>query len=284
MTLARLESIGAFEKQVAFFPADYALLQSPKGVAKIERVLGRCRHPFAFYVVFDYHENRRLRNTIGANFTKWMTDRGYDPGDNINVVLTNNIASIKNYRPLHGWTLIHRLVHCLQIDRSWEEAWLWNHIADIVNATTDHEIDHRTSVRNSILDSLDGIPKNFCHTLLTMKSARDRNLQTAGDVPAELLAQYVVTGQIKLRSAKEVVELIPQIFEPSRPGKYFGNDRTVWRGYSTAEHPSKRYFYADLAPNIDLGRLQAMIDAMKAEIEAKFEELLTNLRGKVIGW
>lgn len=283
MTLVRLEVIGQPRERVSPFRGeqycmiDYPLLNNAKAVAKISQQLAKSPHRFAFYVIFSLGKKYSTAELNSeANQPNWLAERGYDLDDNINVIYTNNATSTTNYRPMTAWTLIHRIAHAATVSFRWDESWFWNPLNEMKSFIYDVP---RVVVKEPCCSIFDGsdVDKRFSYGLLTMRSSRERNLQNVADVPAELLAQYVLTGKVTFHSAEDMITILKEENIGQELANYSFDDSNMklLNGFA-----NRREFV--ICNDLDYGRLQDMIDRLEEQTTLELEQFLVNLRGKTL--
>lgn len=168
------------------------LFQNQKGMERIHKAFEKTNENFRFHIIPRYSNHCELKRAVRA-----------DP-DAITVIFSNNVAY--DQHPLTAWMLAHRISHAIQIKddmefQSFIEEFL-NELIDIYNYTESDRI-HLTGKGIQITPAslISVLPfEKFINSLLTMKSARDEVIgQRFGiDCFGELLAQYIITGKVRL--------------------------------------------------------------------------------------
>lgn len=196
------------------------IVGNPKAVAKIRNIWQRVPQTFNFYLInvpgreFE-HEITDVGNFKNKRLAPYMDQMKLSPTA-INVIYTTNFTNQSNYMPMTAWIMAHRLWHIFQFEH--EKAPPVKHNVDILlsdafvdtfNGYTGQE--HHKGKNFFMLSSAPWniseciqqlIPKVF-----TMRSARMNNLKNELDVPAELIAQYLVTGKVTFAPLPDQLEI-----------------------------------------------------------------------------
>lgn len=170
---------------------DMAPLMSASGVEKAKSAFSKT--PFTFNIKIKPGKTAMLR----AHNVQHEFDHASPHA--INIIYGCNITTINNAIPFTPWILAHRFHHCFLLD-----------IVSGTIPTIDHDI---RNIMAAIMGQSWAV--EYLITLMTTRSARELNLNTNGeDAISELIAQYIITGGIKLTRYDEYL---------SRVDKYAGN-------------------------------------------------------------
>lgn len=205
----------SFDTGTGFSKVDRRILKSPMSVSRFVRAFQKTPHNFE--VIFanisdvdgdDPGDNRDVdehaRNLRAGIYSSAYGSIEPRPGV-IRVVLLANLSpdtsAIDGERtftkmPMTPWTLAHKIGHSLQdhmYNTGWRDEWAsyvkrilaW--ICQIADLQYEHEGSH------SIAFSIPG----HAYRMMTMKSARDGKLVNDFEVFAEVIAQYLIAGEVK---------------------------------------------------------------------------------------
>ena len=225
-------TVGDFSKELSFkHPVDRALVTSPAGIAKIKAQWARTPVPFDIYMV-----NRRSVNqskffeqgAVPLSFVRNQMKLGPnlipDPRSNaITILFTNNEGAERVM--MTGWTMAHRFGHALNASQprlaSWE--WFLTHLRQLFDALLKDvygdDQPRQDSARFGLSFGRSGstslnLLTRAAKMLGTMRSARAGTLRDWGEFGYELLAQYLLTGRIKLNPLPALATLKFSYYNP----------------------------------------------------------------------
>jgi hypothetical protein len=121
--------------------------------------------------------------------------------DHITIIYTNNKGSEKV--PATGWTLAHRFGHALRRQSGYSlnpmYETLQKEIDDLVNhvALNLYSRDIKSNKSYLYNDEQEKIRKAVCNALGTFRSAREKILRNSAEFTNELIAQYVIKGEVE---------------------------------------------------------------------------------------
>jgi hypothetical protein len=218
--IADLQLIGqdeetSFNRGISFDDRDKKLLQSPKAVAKIIRAFRKT--PFVFEVFFYGHDsidgssrtdnedvdNRALTHNAGIHDA--YGDILGKPGV-IRVVQMSNLSPVDGRIPMTGWILAHKIGHSLQDEMGGRRSNWKGPIAPYVEEVdfllrkiSRVDAGYETEYMTAAMDSPRFVEydKNLIR-MLTMKSARNYTLNNVFEIFAEVVAQYLINGSVKM--------------------------------------------------------------------------------------
>lgn len=195
-------------------------MRSDKGRAKIIGKFQRSKHTYEvfFMNITGRHLNankdkdNNLVNDaieeIGAGIFKDKIISG-KPGV-IRVLLMGNLSGINKKMPMTAWTLAHKIGHGFQ-----DEMYRYGATGPIIDQTG-----KVINALNKIFSYYAGkraprtsgftfkhFPEGDPSSVLTMRSARENNLETPEEVFPEIIAQYIITGKVTLRGSDTDVKL-----------------------------------------------------------------------------
>ncbi len=208
--ISDISFMGDWDKNSSFRQQDRKLLSNPKAITKI-KAMWKFPEDINFNIICVNHKEAKNHIEIGVVDQKYIakgfTETGEDilkslKGDEINVIFTNNNGS--EGVPMTGWIMAHRLGHAIQRSRwrypklvyYWDEA-IQLYIDSLSNLNEHYNTNFSINKRNQSLP-LTGPLKYLVNHIGTMKSARDANIRNPYEFLHEMLAQYMITGSIKL--------------------------------------------------------------------------------------
>lgn len=215
MAIANYKTVGDFSKRSSISSqVDRDLVTHPKAIEKIKRQWEKTEFDFDVFVVNDPRVNKPQFREVGVVDPSFVyTSMRLTPEEipinpnNITIIFTNNVAAEKV--PLTGWSMAHRLGHAFAKSQKHPVGEAWKEFTDHLRETVDnimrevYGIDTRKS--NTFNGSYwgnrtdpDKILKYVAQSLGSMKAARDGNMRNWFEFGYELLAQYLITGHIKL--------------------------------------------------------------------------------------
>lgn len=193
-------------KQYGWNRADTGILKSPLGLERI-KTKWKLEQPVDIYLVKG--KNAKKFVELGEVSYEFIRNKmGLDilpDSDHITIIYTQNTGAEKI--PATPWTLAHRFGHALARKNGMGgKNDLYENIRNSVNrlfndlAKTVYGVelknDYWGNPENYKRDRK--IRKELGHALGTFKSARDRNLREDFEFVNEIIAQYIITGKIKL--------------------------------------------------------------------------------------
>jgi hypothetical protein len=201
---------GREAEEGGFDDTDRKLLTNPKAIEKITKQWERTKFNFDVYMLNKSYTNSEDYQEIGPidlNFLrtelKISPNEIPDPNpDSITIIFNGNFGDQKV--PMTGWTIAHRFGHVMN--------------RDMMNGKGNPEEfqyfeRELTSILRNILGEVYGIyfTKLFepglgevFQQIGTMKSARDKKLNRGYEFVYELIAQYLLTGTVKLQLPKTI--------------------------------------------------------------------------------
>lgn len=218
-SIENIEMKGDWEspKPYGWSKADTGILKSPRGLERI-KTKWKLDQPVDVYLVKGKDAKKFVE--LGEVSYEFIRDKmGLDilpDSDHITIIYTQNTGAEKI--PATPWTLAHRLGHALaRKDGMGGNNDLYESIRDSVNRLFNevsknvYGVDIKDEYRNysnpSTYRRNRKIKKELGHSLGTFKSARDRNLREEFEFVNEIIAQYIITGNIKLN--RELPQILP---------------------------------------------------------------------------
>jgi hypothetical protein len=218
------------KQQYGWSKADTGILKSPLGLEKI-KTKWKIDQPVDIYLVKGKHASKFVElGKVNYDFIRNEMKLDVLPdSDHITIIYTQNTGAEKI--PATPWTLAHRFGHALaRVNgmgrrndqyKSIEEAVdrLFETIADEVYGTDISDISERDYFRPKVSQENRKIRKELGHALGAFKSARDRHLRADFEFVNEIIAQYIITGKIKLN--RDFPKVLPLRYAWGQPtGKW----------------------------------------------------------------
>jgi hypothetical protein len=225
-SVENIQMIGDWDspKQYGWSKADTGILKSTKGLEKI-KTKWKIDEPVDIYLLKgkEYRKYVEL-GKVSFEFIRdtLKLDVPID-SDHITIFYTQNTGAEKI--PATPWTLAHRFGHALarrdgmalknqayeNLRKTIEE--LFDSVGKIVygRTTKDYYSTNNTSLRK--------YRKELAHALGTFKSARNRNLRADFEFTNEIIAQFIITGDVKLN--REFPRVLPLIYAWGKPSGYY---------------------------------------------------------------
>jgi hypothetical protein len=214
MAIANYQTVGDFSKRSSISSkVDRDLVTHPKAIEKIKRQWEKTPWDFDIFVINDPRVNKSQFREVGVVEPEFVYNQmkltpqeiPIDP-NHITVLFTNNVAAEKI--PLTGWTMAHRLGHAMaasgrgkntDVGMAWEEYTKeLRKIFDQIMRDV-YGIETAPRGRYDFSQDYDKKLKYVAQELGTMKAARDKKIRSWFEFGYELLAQYFITGHIKLK-------------------------------------------------------------------------------------
>lgn len=210
MAIANYQTVGDFRKRSSISSkVDRDLVTHPKAIEKIKRQWEKTPWDFDIFVINDPRVNKSQFREVGVvdpsfvyNQMKLTPEEIPINPDHITILFTNNVAAEKI--PLTGWTMAHRLGHAMAASRNDPVGGAWREFTQelrkIVNNIMEevYGIDTKFRAWGADTDNKEKMLKYVAQELGTMKAARDKKIRNWYEFGYELLAQYFITGHIKL--------------------------------------------------------------------------------------
>lgn len=221
-------TVGDFSKASSFRKrSDRELLTNPRTVQRMKDMFSKTPHPFYFYFVNTPEANRFTE--VGKVSREWLDQNMPlaakeipDHPDGITIIFTNNKGA--QGVPMTPWITAHRIGHVMSrpnmqlgggrqmqgYDKMVREVLMWT--AEIL------EQGYGVPERNvRAIDSYSGssdrptqlLLKNFWQEIGNFRSARNKKFRDYFEMWNELVAQYLITGEITFRE-------LPKAFKANR--------------------------------------------------------------------
>lgn len=252
-----------------FLPRDREFFDNTKGMAKVRE--GVKRLPYKINFIIDDSGETNTQNKSKVEST---------PGV-ITIVYSNNITNPRGWMPMNLWTMCHRIGHiwqtnALQMKKDGCDIGYRN-LSRLWNLTfPEMKIAAQDSAALSSVCYLPGDKqvgelnlafRLFCCTVMTQKSARQFNIVNELDIVAELIAQYLVTGRIRLRApTREAIRTMAQTYVVSPTRMDYGRRILV--------KPEEFESIADFPAN-----MEEVVSQVEQDIEREIKETLDCMIG-----
>jgi hypothetical protein len=214
-------TMGDFTKKGGFRrEADKRLITNPGRLEKIQKAWEKTPYDFKLYFAQFPGGGRYVETGIPtledkADIEHRLGQKLPPEGDDcITVVFTNNSGD--KWRAMTPWIIAHRVGHAIwaarrkdrEIDLAMKEyeRVVKGYLEQLAEAHNlgDHHFAPRTGVQDAYQSQFtrnqgqDKKHRAMAHAFGAMKSARDGNLRNSHEFLHELLAQYLITGTVKL--------------------------------------------------------------------------------------
>lgn len=226
-SVENIQMVGDWDspKQYGWSKADTGILKSAKGLEKI-KTKWKIDEPVDIYLLKgkEYRKYVEL-GQVPFEFIRdtLKLDVPID-SDHITIFYTQNTGAEKI--PATPWTLAHRFGHALARK---EGIGLRNEGYNNIRKTVENLFDSvgklvygRSSKDTyATIDqvSLRKYRRELAHALGTFKSARDRNLRADFEFTNEIIAQFIITGNVKLN--RELPRVLPLRYVWGKPSGYW---------------------------------------------------------------
>jgi hypothetical protein len=238
-----------------FQQADLDLLTNPQALEKIKRQFEKTSFKFNLYVFFDAAKVGKPKTRAWREARRRATQRHTD---SITVGYANNLTHPDNYRPLTGWMLAHRMHHVM-LARSQS-----HHVDMTFDVLTNKMLTHISQIMYP--SKRHTFTLGVGNLLLTTRAARNKRLNNILDVAAEVLAQYIVTGRVKLNRLHEW------------DWDYHVRPDHVYDGYLPPT-PVR-----DMVKQEHENQMNTIIDTTETDLNIACEQALNCLVGRTIIW
>lgn len=210
MPINKFQLMGQWEPEAkrayGYSRQDIGILTNPSAVEKIHRHWSNSKNDFEFYFLRSSMARKQVE--VGEVKPDWVKENlGIDiePKENaITVIFTQNTGAEKI--PMTAWTIAHRLGHAIRRDKIFEQYFAKEIMKDFRELLKEvYGIDNKYSYApgggygggygNSQIDEKD--LRALAHAVGTMRSARQNNLRNFFEFVYELVAQWIITGNVK---------------------------------------------------------------------------------------
>lgn len=216
MPVAHYQTVGNFDKASSFkHEDDRKIITNPKAIAKLHKKFANNRFDFNLFFVNMPGMAKHLETGVvdaawvEQNMPKaWPELQQNISGNSINIIFTNNSATPRY--PMTAWIIAHRFGHAMDRYNQGRKTF------DDVRKTCYEYAERILELFNTKLPSENRYgygydrPKSTAPTRTKtlhnlwkqiggMKSARDGTLRDEFEFYHELCAEYLITGEIKLR-------------------------------------------------------------------------------------
>ena len=210
MPINKFQLMGQWEPEAkrayGYSRQDIGILTNPSAVEKIHRHWSNSKNDFEFYFLRSSMARKQVE--VGEVKPDWVKENlGIDiePKESaITVIFTQNTGAEKI--PMTAWTIAHRLGHAIRRDKIFEQYFAKEIMKDFRELLKEvYGIDKKYSYApgggygggygNSQIDEKD--LRALAHAVGTMRSARQNNLRNFFEFVYELVAQWIITGNVK---------------------------------------------------------------------------------------
>lgn len=207
--------VGNFDKNSGFRDDDRKLLTNPRAVEKITKQWENTPFDFDIYMVNlprvnkpEIKEKGEVNMEYVRNTLKLSPEEIPDnDGSRITVIFVGNSGAEKV--PMTGWMIAHRFAHSITREENksinkTEFAYFTRELTDFLGNII-HQIynyDIGDSLKYYDRDKLDA--RHFFNAIGTMASARNKKIVRPYEFTYELIAQWLLTGSVKLQFPQAV--------------------------------------------------------------------------------
>jgi hypothetical protein len=248
---------------------DLAAVQSVSGHNKIVQAFEKT--PFEFRFVFAPNWNP---DQTAAYSARLHEEQKRVAPNSITVMYTNNFTSERNYMPFTAWIMAHRIGHInLKNHGVYSNQRVFTAFREFAIALNMGSMfGCGYPVSHSCADDAPGL-RYLAMFLLTTRAARNGNILLPADSFGEIVAQFIITGGVKLLRADQLLERIEMLSGPE-PTKheYMTSLALHYLGEGLRRSISR----------IGKERVQVLIDALAAEVNMGVHDYLQSMVGKVV--
>jgi hypothetical protein len=245
-----------------YCPGDLIYLQQDRNLARIRHSFDKLPCAMNLYIVTEW-VGRVWDYKLAHQHVDKLLGRACQESDAITFVMTSNVTG-PNTLPFTPWIIAHRLAHAWHF-REFSTERL-NYIPDLLKTVgeTFSGVDHMLHLYHSM------------GTLMACKSARDMILFNELDIEAELLAQVIIQGSVRLLPHAEWAERFAAIRESmSQPS--VNREQSVRR--LQAVHLLEKFAERHGAEQVD-----AILRRLEQNLTEKLNAFLLSLRGHVLAF
>lgn len=246
MAIANYKTVGDFSKRSSISSkVDRDLVTHPKAIEKIKRQWQKTPWEFDIFVINDPRVNKPQFREVGVvdpsfvyNQMKLTPEEIPINPNRITILFTNNVAAEKI--PLTGWTMAHRLGHAMAASgrgRTSSVGMAWDEYTKELRKIFDeimrdvYHVETSPRGRFDFSQDYDKKLKYVAQELGTMKAARDKKIRSWFEFGYELLAQYFITGHIKLNPLPN--NIVVGMGGWARPQTAIVRDKETQKTYNT---------------------------------------------------
>jgi hypothetical protein len=193
------------------------MLNNPNQLERIKKKWNKLRYPVDLYIlkgpkVHQYNEVGRVdsyfvRDKLG------LKDLNFND-ESITLILTNNKGDEKV--PLTPWTIAHRFGHALARDSiNTYSSRMWQGVLKEVNRAFTEIAKEAYGINFKGIYNDRKLALALANTLGTFKSARDNNIRNPLEFVNEIIAQYIITGNVTLN--KNLPKILPSKYAWGKP-------------------------------------------------------------------
>jgi hypothetical protein len=206
MPISKFELTGQWEpgakRAYGYNRQDIGILTNKSAVDKIHRLWSNSKNEFDFY--FMRSNKARKQVEVGEVTPEWVKDNldmDIQPReDAITIIFTQNTGAEKI--PMTAWTIAHRLGHAIRRDKQFETYFSNEILKDFRELLREiYKIDKRFSYYGKMIGDADDEKelRALAHAVGYMRSARTGNLRNFYEFIYELVAEWIITGRIKIK-------------------------------------------------------------------------------------
>ena len=200
--------------------ASIGILKNPNGVEKIKKLWNKLDYPVDMYMVRSAHGAKYVElGEVDEDFVYENLKLNIPiDQDHITIIYTNNKGNEK--MPMTAWTLAHRFGHALARGKNSNNVYhkaLVRAVDDLLEELAERVYRQTIKTKYGVYDRghTQKIKLALCHALGTFKSARDKNIRDSNEFINELVAEFIITDDIKFN--KELPEILTTRYNWGKP-------------------------------------------------------------------
>ena len=259
--ISDINMIGDFSKSSSFKRADdRKLLSNPKAITKIKS-MWKFPEEVDYNIILINHPDGGKAFEEGEVSKEWIAARFPRIGgdvlsmlkpDEVNIIYTNNRAS--QHVPLTGWVMAHRFGHALmRFSKSYyfKEArqTFQRYILDLIECYGVNNAPYENDFQFDWATEF----KKLLEAICTFRSAREGKIRNAAEVVHEMLAQLIVTGDIKMNDIPQSFKYGHTTWSFREPDYYDQMNRTIGQ-----DLPYEMKQYLETAIHQAVGKIYVM--------------------------
>jgi len=251
-----------------FHANDWNWASSETGIIRTSKRLSEFKNIFRFVVLL----NDRVGRGSGCISEAKEQNLWTASPNHVNIIMTNNISSIKNHVPLTPWMVLHRAMHCVQAHMPEKGPVDFCKGFDDVYIAAGGKVDKL----NTHWDNYN--PSQFIELILTTKCARNKTINNEYDITAELFSQHYMGG-VKFLKTKDWEERCAE----SNPAFFKNRPTYEWEGKFSEADPTFNPAPRIWRPIHTMASNPVETDLMLTKLENRVSEDISKMTASLIG-
>jgi hypothetical protein len=273
--LTKIGGWGPKDRPYGFKKDDIGIINNERGIAKIVQKWSKVKQNFNTYICRSSNCFKQIEiGEVDENFVRdqlklkivpnpTQPDEIFIDENSINYIVTNNRGDER--MPLNSWTLAHRFGHVLaRGNRSNEFRHFMKEFYDIISRILLDVYNIPVHVNQGIVT--DYKQRNILSKLFTaigtMGSARKNQLRQYFEFPYELIAQFIITGNISFNPLPQSIKYFKQNDNGRGEFNYLrvrDNDELQgWNDFMQDSFPDSLKYYIDFLLESCVGKIYVM--------------------------